>query len=47
MQSKIEIVGNGLNDKNSNYTNIIANTISVASNIHSGELNLISANGRC
>ena len=46
MQSKIEIVGNGLNDKNSNYTNIIANTISVASNIHSGELNLISANGK-
>ena len=46
MQSKIEIVGNGLNDKNSNYTNIIANTISVASNIHSGELNLISASGK-
>ncbi|MBE3609446.1 filamentous hemagglutinin N-terminal domain-containing protein [Campylobacter californiensis] len=44
MQGKIVIKDQGLNDTSSNYTNIIANTISIASSIHSNELNLISTN---
>ncbi|MGG7074604.1 filamentous hemagglutinin N-terminal domain-containing protein, partial [Campylobacter sp. 9BO] len=45
-QSVINIQGNGLNDKNSNYTNIIANTIKIASAIHANELNLISSDSK-
>ena len=41
----IQILGNGLND-NSNYTNIIANTLKIASNIRANELNLISSNDK-
>ena len=41
----VQILGNGLND-NSNYTNIIANTLKIASNIHANELNLISSNDK-
>ncbi|WP_445143059.1 filamentous hemagglutinin N-terminal domain-containing protein, partial [Campylobacter sp.] len=46
LSGNIIIEGNGLNDKNSNYTNIIANTINLLSNIHSNELNLISTDDR-
>ncbi|PPB51189.1 two-partner secretion domain-containing protein [Campylobacter hyointestinalis] len=45
-QSVINIQGNGLNDKNSNYTNIIANTIKIASAVHSNELNLIASDAK-
>ncbi|MGH1601747.1 filamentous hemagglutinin N-terminal domain-containing protein, partial [Campylobacter majalis] len=42
----INIQGNGLNDKNSNYTNIIADTIKIASAIYANELNLISSDSK-
>ena len=41
----VQILGSGLND-NSNYTNIIANTLKIASNIRASELNLISSNDK-
>ncbi|WP_229933699.1 filamentous hemagglutinin N-terminal domain-containing protein, partial [Campylobacter majalis] len=42
----INIQGNGLNDKSSNYTNIIADTIKIASAVHSNELNLIASDAK-
>ncbi|MGB2553052.1 hemagglutinin repeat-containing protein [Campylobacter sp. MOP51] len=46
LSGTIIIEGNGLNDKSSNYTNIIANTINLLSNIHSNELNLVSTDNK-
>ena len=37
----IDIVGDGLNDKSSDYTNVISNAINLNSNIHANELNII------
>ena len=37
----IDIVGDGLNDKSSDYTNVISNAINLNSNIHTNELNII------
>ncbi|ORI09494.1 hypothetical protein A3835_09645 (plasmid) [Campylobacter concisus] len=37
----IDIVGDGLNDKSSDYTNVISNAININSNIHANELNII------
>ncbi|WP_459878828.1 two-partner secretion domain-containing protein, partial [Campylobacter concisus] len=50
--SSIDIVGDGLNDKSSDYTNVISNAINLNSNIHANELNIIgekavaSSNGK-
>ena len=50
--NSIDIVGDGLNDKSSDYTNVISNAINLNSNIHANELNIIgekavaSSNGR-
>ncbi|MBR8464166.1 filamentous hemagglutinin N-terminal domain-containing protein, partial [Campylobacter sp. faydin G-24] len=46
LQGRIEIIEQGLNDKNGDYTNIIANAIKIASSIHSNELNLISTDSK-
>ena len=37
----IDIIGDGLNDKSSDYTNVISNAININSNIHANELNII------
>ena len=37
----IDIVGDGLNDKSSDYTNVISNAVNINSNIHANELNII------
>ena len=37
----IDIVGDGLNDKSSDYTNVISNAINLNSNIHANELNIV------
>ena len=37
----IDIVEDGLNDKSSDYTNVISNAINLNSNIHANELNII------
>ena len=48
----IDIVGDGLNDKSSDYTNVISNAVNLNSNIHANELNIIgekavgSSNGK-
>ena len=39
--NSIDIVGDGLNDKSSDYTNVISNAINLNSNIHANELNII------
>ena len=50
--NSIDIVGDGLNDKSSDYTNVISNAINLNSNIHANELNIIgekavgSSNGK-
>ncbi|QPH95891.1 hemagglutinin repeat-containing protein [Campylobacter concisus] len=50
--NSIDIVGDGLNDKSSDYTNVISNAVNLNSNIHANELNIIgekavaSSNGR-
>jgi len=37
----IDIVGDGLNDKSSDYTNVISNAVNLNSNIYANELNII------
>ena len=50
--NSIDIIGDGLNDKSSDYTNVISNAINLNSNIHANELNIIgektvgSSNGK-
>ena len=50
--NSIDIVGDGLNDKSSDYTNVISNAVNLNSNIHANELNIIgekavaSSNGK-
>jgi len=50
--NSIDIVGDGLNDKSSDYTNVISNAVNLNSNIHTNELNIIgekavaSSNGK-
>ena len=39
--NSIDIVGDGLNDKSSDYTNVISNAVNLNSNIHANELNII------
>lgn len=39
--NSIDIVGDGLNDKSSDYTNVISNAVNINSNIHANELNII------
>ena len=39
--NSIDIVGDGLNDKSSDYTNVISNAINLNSNIHANELNIV------
>ena len=50
--NSIDIVGDGLNDKSSDYTNVISNAVNLNSNIHANELNIVgekavgSSNGK-
>ena len=50
--NSIDIIGDGLNDKSSDYTNVISNAVNLNSNIHANELNIIgekavvSSNGK-
>ena len=39
--NSIDIVGDGLNDKSSDYTNVISNAVNLNSNIHANELNIV------
>ena len=39
--NSIDIVGDGLNDKSSDYTNVISNAVNLNSNVHANELNII------